>query len=117
MKAENLLTLGVLGAVAYGLYELLKKGGPASTATNAVAGAIAKPIVAISNWIEGSSDIVPTGNVILPNGTKIPLANVHVTWDDAVGVASFVYNGYGYIILPGANGGPAYDTNGDYHAQ
>ena len=117
MKVENLLTLGVLGAVAYGLYELLKKDGPASTATNTVAGAIAKPIVAISNWLEGSGDVVPTGNVILPNGSKVPLASVNVTWDTANNVASFVYQGYGYIIMPGANGGPAYDSNGDYHAQ
>lgn len=117
MKLDNLITLAVVGGVGYALYELFGKGGPGQQATNTVASAIAKPIVAISNWIEGSYDVVPSGNIILPNGTKIPVAAVHVTWDDANNVASFVYQGYGYIIRPGANGGAAYDTNGDYHAE
>lgn len=118
MKIENMLTLGVVAGVGYVLYDLFfKKGGPGSNVVNAVAGAIATPYVAVTNFLEGSYNVSPTGNVILPNGSKIPLSSVAVTWDQANNVASFVYQGFGYIIAPGANGAPAYDANGDYHAQ
>lgn len=112
MKAGDLVTLGVLGAVGYGLYKLIGPGSPGAKAADAVAGGIAKAWV----WATSSS-VVPTGTVILPNGQRVPTANLHITWDRDVGVASFVYNGYGYIIPPNPSGGPAYDTNGDYHAQ
>lgn len=117
MKTTDLLGLAVLAGVGYGLYKLVGPGSPGAKAADAVAGAIAKPIVAISNWYYGSTATIPTGNVILPNGTKVPTAQLHITWDSAVGVASFVYNGYGYIIAPNPDGGPGYDQNGDYHAQ
>lgn len=117
MKISDLLTVGVGLGVLYGLNKIFGKGGPAAAATNALASAIAKPYVAISNWVEGSYNVIPTGNVILPNGKKVPVSQLNVTWDDANNVASFVYQGYGYIIPPGSNGGAAYDQNGDYHAQ
>lgn len=117
MKASDLVTVGIGLGVLYALTKVFGKGGPAQAATDAVAGAIAKPYVAISNWIEGSYNVVPTGTVILPNGQRVPVSQLHVSWDSANNVASFVYQGYGYIIPAGANGGPAYDQNGDYHAQ
>jgi hypothetical protein len=117
MKAGDIITVGVGVGVLYALYKVFGKGGPASNATNAVAGAIAAPITAALNWYYGSVDIVPSGNVILPNGTKVPSSKIALTWDDANNVASFVYQGYGYIIRPNPNGGPAYDQNGDYHAE
>ncbi len=104
------LSLAALAGVGYFVYSALTKAGGAAGA--AVAGGIAKAWV----WATSSS-VVPTGNVILPNGQKIPTANLHITWDSDVGVASFVYDGYGYIIPPNPSGGPAYDSNGDYHAQ
>lgn len=112
-----MLTLGIVAGAAYGLYKLFGPGSPGSKAADAVAGAIANPIASVSNWMHGSWATVPTGNVILPNGTKVPTSKLRITWDDAVGVASFVYNGYGYIIMPNHSGGPPYDQNGDYHAQ
>lgn len=86
-------------------------------ATDAAATDIANAYVAVTNWLYGSYTVVPTGNVILPNGAKVPLAKVHVTFDDADNVGRFTYQGTNYIIAPNPSGGPAYDTNGDYHAQ
>jgi hypothetical protein len=116
-SVEGVLKSAVYLGVGYALYSFFKKDGPGGKAADAVAGAIASPIATVSNWLYGSWATVPTGNVILPNGTKVPTANVHITWNDSVGVASFVYNGYGYIIRPNPSGGAAYDQNGDYHAE
>ncbi len=112
-----MITVGVGLGVLYALIKVFGKGGPAQAVTNAVSGAIAAPYAAVSNFLEGSYNVIPTGNVLLPNGSKVPLSQLQVTWDQANNVASFVYQGYGYIIPPGSNGGPAYDQNGDYHAQ
>jgi len=113
---QDMIELGIIGAVAYAAWKFILAPG-ASKATDAASSAIANAYVGITNWWYGSPDVVPTGNVILPNGTKVPLSKVHVTWDTNVGVASFVYNGYGYIIRANPDGGPAYDQNGDYHAE
>ncbi len=116
--AAGLVKSAVFIGVGYGIYKLFLSGdSPGKKAADAVAGAIASPIATVSNWIHGSWATIPTGNVILPDGTKIPTAQLHITFDDAVGVGSFAYRGYGYIIRPGPNGGPAYDQNGDYHAE
>lgn len=117
MQSRNLLQLAVLLGVGYGLYKLAGPSSAASRAANAVAGAIANPNAKGGSWSYGTYSTVPSGNVILPDGTKVPTAGLNPTWDAAVGVDSFVYHGYGYIILPNPNGGPAYDQNGDYHAQ
>lgn len=121
METRDAISLAVVLGVGYALYKFVGPGSQvakaASDATAAVAGAIANPIVSLTNWYYGSVDTIPTGNVILPNGTKVPTSKLHITWDSAVGVASFVYNGYGYIIPPNPDGGAAYDQNGDYHAQ
>ena len=86
-------------------------------AADAAATDVANAYVAVTNWLYGSYTVVPTGNVILPNGLKVPLAQVHVTFDDADNVGRFSYQGVNYTIQPNPSGGPAYDTNGDYHAQ
>ena len=112
MKLENLLPWGILAGVAY--FFFTKK---LPDATKPVSDAIGNAIVNVTNWLYGSYDVVPTGNVILPNGTKVPLSQLHVTFDAANNVGSFVYQGFGYIIRPNPSGGPAYDTNGDYHAE
>ncbi len=117
MKVSDYVGLALGGAVIYGIYKALGPGGAAKEAADKVADAIATPYVAFTNWLYGSVATIPTGNVILPNGTKVPVAQLKVTWDDASNVASFVYNGYGYIIRPNPDGGAAYDSNGDYHAE
>jgi hypothetical protein len=113
---QDLIELGIIGAVLYAAWKYIVSP-TASKAADTASSAIANTWVGITNWYYGSSDIVPTGNVILPNGTKVPVSKLHVTWDSDVGVASFTYNGYGYIIRPNPNGGAAYDQNGDYHAE
>lgn len=118
MKVTEWIGLAVLGAVGYGVYKAFGKDGPISHAADETSSAIANTWVGFTNWLYGSPNVIPTGNVILPNGAKVPIANVqHMMWDTANNVASFVYNGYGYIIRPNPNGGAAYDTNGDYHAE
>lgn len=117
MNTRDWVGLAVGGAVIYGLYKLVGPGSPGAKAADKVAGAIASPFATVSNWLHGSWATVPTGNVILPDNSKVPLSQVSVTWDDGSGVASFVYRGYGYIIRPDPAGGPAYDVNGDYHAE
>ncbi len=117
-RGTNGLMLAALGAGAYVVYRLFRPGGIASQATSAVSSGIANAIVGSTNFIRGSYNIQPTGNVILPNGSKVRIADVqNMMWDAANNVASFVYQGYGYIIPPDPAGGPAYDQNGDYHAQ
>jgi hypothetical protein len=114
---QDIVEVGILAAVGYAAWKYFVSP-TASKATDAASSAIANAYVGVTNWLYGSSTMVPTGNVILPNGQKVPISQVqHMTWDDAAGVASFVYNGYGYIIRPNPDGGPAYDTNGDYHAE
>lgn len=117
MKVTDYVGLAIGGAVVYAIYKTLGPNSPGQQAADKVADAIAQPYVAFTNWLYGSVATVPTGNVILPNGQKVPVAQLKVTWDDANNVASFVYNGYGYIIRPNPDGGPAYDANGDYHAE
>jgi hypothetical protein len=122
MQTRDAISLALVLGVGYALYKWVGPGSPvakaAGEAADAVAGAIANPIAKLSNWAYGSVSTIPTGNVILPNGTKVPISKVqNMRWDSAVGVASFVYNGYGYIIPPNPSGGAAYDQNGDYHAQ
>jgi hypothetical protein len=118
MNVRDYVGLAVGGAVVYAIYKTLGPGSPGKQAADKVADAIAKPYVAFTNWLYGSYTTVPTGNVILPNGAKVPVAQLsHFMWDNTNNVASFVYNGYGYIIRPNPDGGPAYDANGDYHAE
>ncbi len=119
MKVTDYVGLALGGAVVYGLYKLFgESNSPGKQIADKVGNAIAKPYVAITNWLYGSFTTVPTGNVILPNGAKVPVAQLtNFHFDDANNVASFVYNGFGYIIRPNPDGGPAYDNNGDYHAE
>jgi len=112
------LDLGILAAVAFAAVVLIKKAvNVGSKATDAVATDIANAYVGLTNWLYGSWATVPTGNVILPNGLKVPLAQLHVTFDDASNVGNFTYQGTSYLIRPNPAGGPAYDTNGNYHAE
>jgi hypothetical protein len=115
MKTNDLVWLGLGGVIAFVVVSKLTSVG--KKATDEVAGGIANAYVKLTNWLYGSYAVVPTGNVILPDGTKVPLVNVHLTFDSVNNVGTFVYNGYGYIIRQNPSGGPAYDTNGDYHAE
>lgn len=117
MKTDDIVVIGIGAAVLYGLYKLIGSGGLASKATNTVSQGIANAYVGLTNWLYGSSTTVPTGNVILPNGYKVPLSQLAVTFDDTNNVAAFVFQGVTYTIPPNPSGGPAYDQNGDYHAQ
>jgi hypothetical protein len=118
MNTRDYVGLGVLAGLGYVVYRtFIAPDAAAKKAVDSVAGVIAKPFIALDRWWYGTFDMVPTGNVILPNGTKVPMSKLHVTWDQDVGVASFVYNGFGYIIRPNPDGGAGYDQNGDYHAE
>jgi hypothetical protein len=118
MKPREWLGLAVLGGVGYWAYLLLTKAtNAAGAAAQSATSGIANAYVGITNWLYGSSAITPTGNVILPNGQKVPLSQLSVTWDSTNNVANFTYLGVPYIIPPNPSGGPAYDQNGDYHAQ
>lgn len=118
MKGREWLGLAVLGGVGYWVYQALTKAsGAAGKAADAVTSGIANTYVGLTNWLYGSSTTTPTGNVILPNGNKVALSQLAVTWDDTNNVATFTYQGANYVIPPNPSGGPAYDQNGDYHAQ
>jgi hypothetical protein len=117
MNIRDWVGLSVGGAVIYGLYKFVGPGSPGSKAADKVAAAIATPYATVSNWLHGSWATVPTGNVILPDGTRIALSQLSVRWDTDSGYASFTYHNDPYIIRPDPAGGPAYDVNGDYHAE
>lgn len=118
LTGREVLELTITGGIIYGALYLLKKAANVgSKVADTAATDVANAYVAVTNWLYGSYTVVPTGNVILPNGLKVPLAQVHVTFDDADNVGRFTYQGVNYTIAPNPSGGPAYDTNGDYHAQ
>jgi hypothetical protein len=114
---ETVAVLGVAAGVVYAIYKFSQQIAN-NPVTQGLTSGIAKGITAVSNWVYGSPSVIPSGNVILPDGTKVPISQVqNMSWDSTNNVASFTYNGYGYIIMPNPSGGPAYDVNGDYHAQ
>ena len=112
------LELGLVAVVGLVVVNVLKRvTDVGKRTTDAAVTDVANAYVAVTNWLYGSYTVVPTGNVILPNGLKVPLAQVHVAFDDSDNVGRFTYQGTNYTIAPNPSGGPAYDTNGDYHAQ
>jgi hypothetical protein len=118
MKTSDLITLGVGAGILYALYKFVK--GPAAAAVDSTASAIAAPIAAVSNWFYGSVNMTPSGLVILPNGQQVQMANAalgSIYFDSATNTAHFVYNGIPYVIQANPSGGPAYDQNGNYHAE
>ena len=123
----EIVLIGAIGALGYALYQILK---PIESATSAVAGAVgqvatnvAAGVGAAEGGVAGawvwatSSSVVPSGNVILPNGTSVPLSGLAVTSDPSSGAAVFTFDSVNWEILPNPSGGPAYDSNGNYHAQ
>lgn len=135
-KSENILALGLVAVGVYVVYQVIQGvkavgTGVASAASAAgqavvntaqdlaqpVSTAIADTAVAIWktwDWATGAN-MVPTGNVIMPDGSVIPLANLKVSYNNQYNAAQFNYGSQAFVIPQNPNG-PSYDTNGNYHA-
>ena len=113
----------VLVGVAIGGYLLYKflqpavnAAGNAAAAVGAGVGAAEQGIANAWVWATSGAAIQASGNVILPDGTAVPLSSVSVSFNPSANVGTFVYQGTQYVIAPNPSGGPAYDVNGNYHA-
>jgi hypothetical protein len=137
IKGDQVLMAGAVLGGLYILYEVMQGLKAAGSAAASAAGAVAKgadqvattltspvasAIAAVYNaawqtwdWAT-NSNMVPSGNVILPNGTTLPLSSVQpVTFNSAYNVGQFAYGGVTYVI-PQNPSGPSYDPQGNYHA-
>jgi hypothetical protein len=99
---EVLLWIG--GAIA-AYYVLQKVAGGISTLTAPATTAAANAFVALTS----GPAIVPTGNIILPNGTSVPVSTVQPT-ANSDGSTTINYGGSTYTVQPGTN------SDGDWTA-
>jgi hypothetical protein len=108
----TLAQIAMLGGLAYLFYKyvwpLFNKGA------GAVAGPIAKAYVAVTS----GPAITATNQVMLPNGTAIPMQQIgatgtlkDTTQPDGTPSATFTWQGVNYTIIGGA------DDTGTYYAQ
>lgn len=121
----DIVLIGAVAAIGYAVYQILKPvenavstvaNAAGQVATNVAAGVGAAETGVAGAWVWAtSSSVVPTGNVILPNGTSVPLSQLAVTYSNGAGV--FTFDSVQWEILANPSGGPAYDSNGNYHAQ
>jgi hypothetical protein len=137
VKGEQILMVGVVAGGLYLLYQVIqglknvgsaaasaagKVGSAVASAAETAATPIAAPIgyAAAALWKTWewatSANIAPSGNVIMPDGSAIPVSQLALSFDDTYNVAKFAYQGRAYVIPQNPTGGPAYDQNGDYHA-
>ncbi len=89
-KMENtLITLGIVGAVAYFLWK--KFGGLETQAVGAVA----------DWWVNLTSGgpITVPGNALLPDGSKVPIASLQIKSDTQGNVFTLI-QGIGYQLQP-----------------
>lgn len=110
VHVETVAALALAAAGAYVAWRVLRE---LANVTNAGTEAIAKA------WIWATSPAVrPSGRIVLPDGRAIGADELERSWfDQSEGVMHFDYRGHEYVILPNPSGGPAYDTEGNYHAE
>jgi hypothetical protein len=100
---ESWLPVAAVGVGIYFLYTALQnffgKTGAGGAAINSAAQAYV-------NLTSGGA-IVPTGNVVLPDGNSIPVSSINM---NASTGANFTYNGANYSIQSGT------DSNGNWTA-
>lgn len=138
IQTEQILMLGAVAGGLYLLYQAVQGlkdvGGAAASAaakvgkaTVDVAKTVLSPVSTPAGWIAAeiwktwnwatSGDVIPTGAVVLPTGTKVATSDLNMTFNDQYNVAVFSYKGVTYVIAPNPDpNGVAYDNNGDYHA-
>jgi len=105
-RAEDLIEplLWIGGAIA--LYYLWSKtSGVVANITAPITNAAADAYVSMT----AGGAATPSGNVVLPDGTSVPVAKLTPTID-ASGDTTVSYGGSKYVVLPGT------DSNGDWNA-
>lgn len=136
-KTEHILAIGLVGVGLYVVYQLVQGVKAVGSGVASAAGAAGKAVVGAAqdvaqpissaiadtivaawktwDWATGAN-MVPSGNVVMPDGTVIPLGQLGVvSYNNQYNLAQFSYGGLAYVIPQNPNG-PSYDTNGNYHA-
>lgn len=101
MKTETLFQLGLLGGAAYLIYKLSKK---LPQVTEPVANVIAD----FYTWLTLPAAMTPLGNMQLPDGSLIPIAQVDVR-QSPTGNTIAEYDSHFYQLSPS-------DANGNWPA-
>lgn len=96
---NKLINVALMGVGIYVLYKLLQK------ITAPVIDPLAQGIASSYLYFTSPGDVTVTGNIILPNGSQVPIANIYI--DDSM---QFVYNGRTYTVT-------GRDANGNYNAR
>lgn len=120
----DVLLIGALGIAGYLIYKavaaveqpITTAAGAVASGTDAAAGALATGYVtAFTN-----PNLVPTGNIVLPNGTIIAVSSLSggLVMNDSTNQATFSYDGATYEIqgAQSATGAPVTDASGNYIA-
>lgn len=97
-------------AGALGLYYLLKKAIP--QIPQAINTALAAPEQAVANAYVGltsGAPVVPAGNIVLPDGSLVPVAQLSPYVDSGSGNTMVAYAGHTYSLQP-------HDANGNWPA-
>lgn len=98
MKKSEWLMLGIGGAVAFYLIWLAEKGREkAADALDAVAGAIAWPIIQVRSWFQDEPRI--PGYMLLPDQRAVPLNDTHVNKVPNKEQYTFRYEGVNYEVI------------------
>jgi hypothetical protein len=103
VEIEEWLPVVAVGVGIYFLYNALQNFFGKTGTGGAVINSAAQAYV---NLTSGGA-IVPTGNVILPDGSTIPVSSINM---NATTGAAFTYNGANYSIQSGT------DANGNWTA-
>jgi hypothetical protein len=96
---NKLINVALVSAGIYILYKILQK------VTAPVIDPLAQGIANTYSWLTLPGDVVVTGNINLPDGSQVPIANIFI--DDSM---QFVYNGRTYTVT-------GRDANGNYNAR
>ena len=110
-ETEDALLLGALALGAYVAFRWLR--GMIGERVGPLTHAIAQGWV----WATAGAPASVNAAVVLPDGTAVPFDEIPQTWHDQTGAVRFDFGGKSYVILPNPQGGPAYDTEGNYHAE
>jgi len=106
MKVSDWVGIGVVGVGGYVLYKLLSK---VPQVTAPISNAIASAWVAATNALNGSFTMQLLGNLVLPDGTLVPIAQLPsgAMRSTAGGDLQVLYNGHIWQMQPS-------DANGNF---
>jgi hypothetical protein len=110
MDTDDIKTYALIGGIGLGAYLLYKAFSGVKTVVCAVT---APATAALANWyvsLTSCGAAIPTGQVLLPNGTAVPVAQLQVSSVAGTNSAMFTYGGQTYYL------NSPHDSNGNWAA-